>query len=73
MQLIIEPIDSVKTRRAALHVPLRIDFGEGRVRVVRMMISGAETVQEVLLPSEAIGITLNAFEAVLAVVADEAW
>jgi hypothetical protein len=54
-------------------VPLRIDFGEGRVRVVRMMIGGAETVQEMLLPSEPIGITLNAFEAVLALVSEESW
>ena len=54
-------------------VPVLLDFGQGRTTVVRMMVSGLETLQEMVLPAEPLSITVNPFEAVLARVDSERW
>ncbi|RMH19921.1 MAG: hypothetical protein D6701_04345, partial [Gemmatimonadetes bacterium] len=49
-----------------MFVPLLLDFGEGRMKIVRLLVAGPETTQELLLPAEPTELTLNPLEAVLA-------
>ncbi|MFQ5538559.1 MAG: M1 family metallopeptidase [Gemmatimonadota bacterium] len=47
-------------------VPVLLNFGAQRVKIVRIMVAGPETVQEFTLPAEPLGVQVNPFEAVLA-------
>lgn len=55
-------------------VPIRLDFGEGRTAVARIMVSGPDTEAELpLLPLRPETVQFNPFEAVLAETKTEVW